>query len=287
VKILRHESNKGAGAARNTGSGVATGEILVFIDSDTTIYPDTLDRIKKDFENNPEIGVVQGIYSDFTDNTQITQFANYHNHYYGLKNPNKYLDTLATYCVAIKKSVFDEAGGFETDEEGKTIKGEDQLLGYQISYMGSKILLDKDLRVDHHHPFIIRRFFFHTLGCGRIETHLMLRNSHDFLKKSIKTGNVGVLIPLKTIFTTILAFVVFVSFLALFIPFYPVVSITAFCVSVFLFYAINSPFLLFIMKKRGFIFFLKSLFFLYMMFLATSLGCAKGAFEKIVLRKDV
>jgi len=288
VRIFRHEENKGAGAARNTGSKEAKGEILVFIDSDTTIYPDTLGKIKTDFDDNPEIGVVQGIYSDFGDYTEITRFANLHNHFYGKKNPNMYLGTLATYCVAIKKKVFEEVGMFEVDEDGRSIIGEDQLLGYRITYNGYKILLDRELEVDHHHPYSNRQYFSHTLECGRVEVHLILRNSHNFLKKTIKTGNVGVLIPLKTIPSTILAFLVFVSFFALFVPFCPfVISSSLFFGSLFIFYALNANFLLFVFKKRSKIFFVKSIFFLYFKLLASAFGCIKGFFEKVILRQNV
>ncbi|MBU1628368.1 glycosyltransferase [bacterium] len=287
LKIIRHEENKGAGAARNTGSKEARGEILVFIDSDTTIYPDTLKRIKEDFENAPDIGVVQGIYSDFGDYTEITKFANLHNHFYGISNPDKYLGTLATYCVAIKKSVFEKVGMFEVDSNGRSMIGEDQLLGYRITYDGCKIYLDKDLRVDHHHPYTLPSYFKHTMECGRVEVHLMLRNSHDFLKKTLKTGKVGVLIPLKTIPSTILAFLILIFFLSAFIPFHRVISSGAFCIAVILFYALNSNFLLFVLKKKGWNFFMNNLGFIYIKLLASAFGCIKGIFEKLVLRKSV
>ena len=45
VMIVRHESNKGLGPARNTGMDAASGEYVFFLDSDDMLYPDALERL--------------------------------------------------------------------------------------------------------------------------------------------------------------------------------------------------------------------------------------------------
>jgi glycosyltransferase involved in cell wall biosynthesis len=44
IRIIRHERNRGAGAARNTGLRAATGELIAFLDSDDEWLPQKLER---------------------------------------------------------------------------------------------------------------------------------------------------------------------------------------------------------------------------------------------------
>ena len=46
-KYIRHEENKNNGGARNTGIREATGDYLVFVNSDDYILPETLEEIDK------------------------------------------------------------------------------------------------------------------------------------------------------------------------------------------------------------------------------------------------
>ena len=46
-KYIRHEANKNNGGARNTGIKEATGDYLVFVNSDDYILPETLEEIDK------------------------------------------------------------------------------------------------------------------------------------------------------------------------------------------------------------------------------------------------
>lgn len=45
IKIISHDLNKGLGPARNTGQDAATGDYILFVDSDDTINLDILDKM--------------------------------------------------------------------------------------------------------------------------------------------------------------------------------------------------------------------------------------------------
>ena len=52
VKLLQ-QPNKGCAAARNRGISIATGDFIVFFDSDDLMYPDALSRLQKVVLENP------------------------------------------------------------------------------------------------------------------------------------------------------------------------------------------------------------------------------------------
>ena len=53
IVYLRHEQNRGLSVARNTGTDAATGEYLMFIDSDDHITDDCVETLVKPLENHP------------------------------------------------------------------------------------------------------------------------------------------------------------------------------------------------------------------------------------------
>ena len=50
VKFLKHSVNQGLSAARNTGLSAATGEYVIFVDSDDWILPDCLEKLVRKAE---------------------------------------------------------------------------------------------------------------------------------------------------------------------------------------------------------------------------------------------
>lgn len=57
---LRHEVNRGISVARNTGLEYATGEYILFIDSDDYILPNSIKTLTNEIINNPTIDIVIG-----------------------------------------------------------------------------------------------------------------------------------------------------------------------------------------------------------------------------------
>lgn len=66
-RLVRHERNKGASAARNTGIRQAQGQYVFFVDSDDTITPDCIERLAALAVKYPGVEVVQGSAKSFID----------------------------------------------------------------------------------------------------------------------------------------------------------------------------------------------------------------------------
>jgi glycosyltransferase involved in cell wall biosynthesis len=61
IRVLRHETNRGVGAACNTGVLAAKGELVAWLDSDDIWYPEKLERQVQFMQEHPE---VDGVFSD-------------------------------------------------------------------------------------------------------------------------------------------------------------------------------------------------------------------------------
>ncbi|PMG29783.1 glucosyl transferase [Shewanella sp. 10N.286.52.C2] len=57
VHIIRHQTNKGLAAARNTGIRHSLGEFVAFIDSDDLWHPEKLQRHVVHLDKNPNVGL--------------------------------------------------------------------------------------------------------------------------------------------------------------------------------------------------------------------------------------
>jgi len=82
VRTIRCSHNRGCGAARNSGEKETTGPILVFVDSDVVIQPDTLQRISKFMSENPGYSAVFGSYDAMPgDPGFVSQYRNLLHHF--------------------------------------------------------------------------------------------------------------------------------------------------------------------------------------------------------------
>ena len=157
VTVLQLPKQSGPGVARNVGSKEAKGELLLFVDSDVVVQPDTIEKVVKIFKENSDIAALFGSYD--TEPEEQDFFSQYKNlcHHFVHQQGNLEASTFWAGCGAIRKSIFDELGGFDEKKYPKP-SIEDIELGTRLRKKGFRILLDRDLQVKH-----LKRWSFRNL----------------------------------------------------------------------------------------------------------------------------
>jgi GT2 family glycosyltransferase len=126
LKIVRNPKNSGFIASCNRGAGVATGDIVVFLNNDTVPLPGWLPPLLQTFHDYPQAGAVGGklIYPDgtlqeaggviFSDGSGANFGRNDSDINAPLYNYVREVDYCSGALLATKRAIFEEMGGFDT-----------------------------------------------------------------------------------------------------------------------------------------------------------------------------
>lgn len=110
-KIIADKTNVNVSAGRNLGAAAARGKILVFVDADTILLPDTLEKISAAFKKKTVVGASCPALPLTADPKYLFFYMVY----------NKYAKTsiklrkphIAGFFCAYRKDAFDGIGGFD------------------------------------------------------------------------------------------------------------------------------------------------------------------------------
>lgn len=181
--VIRTERNRGAPHARNLGAASATGDVLLFIDADVCVHPDTLERIRRRFDEDLTLDAVFGCYDDAPHEPDfLSQYRNLM-HCYVHRRGKSEASTFWTGCGAVRRRVFEACGGFDP-----TLPSMDDVeFGYRLRRSGRRILLDREIQVQHR-----KRWRFWNMA----KTDLLLRGvpwveiiwRHRFLPDDLNVG---------------------------------------------------------------------------------------------------
>lgn len=78
-RILHHEKNRGLSAARNTGIDAATGDYILFIDSDDIISSDCVEKLMAPILEDDSLEMVFGGWMKFSEGQPLTLPVNFKN----------------------------------------------------------------------------------------------------------------------------------------------------------------------------------------------------------------
>ena len=149
LRIIRLTRNKGPAAARNIAVKRAKGDVLVFLDSDVTVYPDTIEKIADKFKEDRDLTALTGVwYKHQNTKSFFPQFKALRDWSYWTNERDRdgYYYLFSTRIAAIRREVFVRLGGFNDAFR----QMEDVELTYRIAKRYA-IIFAADVRV--HHEF--------------------------------------------------------------------------------------------------------------------------------------
>jgi GT2 family glycosyltransferase len=137
---------RGPAYARNRGAEAATGEILVFVDSDVIVHADALRRMRERLADK-SLAAVFGSYDDNpAERSRISQYRNLLHHYAHQESAGN-VPTFWAGCGAVRRSAFTAVNGFDELRYPRP-QIEDIELGYRLSE-AAPILLDPEIQGTH------------------------------------------------------------------------------------------------------------------------------------------
>jgi glycosyltransferase involved in cell wall biosynthesis len=164
VTVVSTGGRRGPAFARNLGAKSAKGDILFFIDADVCVAPNTLERVRANFAEDPELAAAMGSYDDMPESQDFLSLYKNLMHCYVHQHSRSRACTFWSGCGAIRTSVFLEVSGFDESYARPAI--EDIELGYRLNRAGKKLLLDNRMLVKH-----LKRWSFF----GLVKTDIMDR----------------------------------------------------------------------------------------------------------------
>lgn len=145
VIVVSEPESMTPAAARNSGSGEATTEILVFVDADVVVNPDTIARLVGVLEADYTLSAVFGSYDSSPSAPGVVSGFRFLLHHWVHQGSAGDSSSFWTGIGAIRRDVFLQAGGFDPDRRFL----EDIDLGLRLHTSGRRTVLDPAAQGTH------------------------------------------------------------------------------------------------------------------------------------------
>ena len=147
ASVLTIKGPLGPAAARNRGSAIAKGNVLVFVDTDVVVAPASLGRLGHLFVAEPDIAAAFGAYDDSPASQSLISQARNLGHSFVHHQANREAETFWAGLGAVRSRMFAKVAGF--DERYRRPCVEDIDLGYRIRAAGGQIVVDPSVQGKH------------------------------------------------------------------------------------------------------------------------------------------
>jgi glycosyltransferase involved in cell wall biosynthesis len=203
VKVLSTRGRYGPARARNIGAKAANGDILLFLDADVSVHPDTLSRITAEFATDLKLVALMGSYdSSPSARDFVSQYRNLL-HCFVHHHSKRLATTFWAGCGAIRRQTFLDFCGFNENYRSPSI--EDIELGYRLAQANQKVILNADIQVKHLKHWNLRGmikadFFYRALPWSELSLRsgVMPNDLNLCISQRISVALVAILIVLAT-----------------------------------------------------------------------------------------
>jgi GT2 family glycosyltransferase len=146
AQVVVHGAASGPAAARNRGAARAQGELLVFLDADVRVHPDSLAQLVAAFDD-AGVAAAFGSYDNAPESRSwISLYKNLAHHFVHQRSSPE-ASTFWAGWGAIRAGVFRDCGGFDESYVRPSI--EDVELGCRLRSRGCRIRLVRQAQVQH------------------------------------------------------------------------------------------------------------------------------------------
>ncbi len=161
ARVLEITGPSGPAVARNRGAECATGDLLVFVDTDVVVAPGSFAKLARLFEREPDVDAAFGAYDEEPAEPHfLSQYKNLaHSYHHQTADPRA--QTFWAGFGAVRATVFAAVGGF--DERFPRPSVEDIDLDHRLTAAGYEVRLDHELRAQH-----LKRWTFRSLVASDI-----------------------------------------------------------------------------------------------------------------------
>jgi len=262
-KLLKTDK-KGEAYTRNKGIENATGEIIVFVDSDVVIRRDTFERIVKNFRDTSIAAQTGTLSKEHPNKNFFSQYKNLYMNYILGAMP-KYVSFLYGSIFAVRKQFMEY---FDTKAPLHAL---DTDLGARLHKRGYRILLDKELEVTHLKRYSFISFIKNDIRIPLDWAFIFVRRKRFKLLFKQKRFAHARLNQITGVLLSPLAFI------ALLFSFKNPSWLGLFSLLSFLILLLNAGLLNFLRKEKGILFFLKSVPIAYLDAFIMFCGIVSGA----------
>lgn len=270
--FLTHKINRGRSAARNTGAQSAKEDIIVFIDSDVMIKPDTLAIIVQHFVEQPEVDAVSGLLAkEHPNNNFFSQYKNLYMHYIFMQLPER-IDFLYGSIHALRKKVISPYG---TD----VLIADDTALGQRLNKDGKKISFVRKLEVIHFKKYNLLTFILNDFRIPYDWGIIFVR--YKGWRQLGKGGTGFAHAPIKQLVSVMIAPIILTLGVGCFYCSELTIPLLLFLTT---WYILNHRFILFLTKEKGVVFGILSIPVTFFDHLVMACGITAGIISSIFRR---